>query len=48
MTFENIKKKIDSFEEKEFIRKWVQSLNQEIGVTSLIFNTQLRKNHEDT
>ena len=46
--FRKYQKKIDSFEEKEFIRKWVQSLNQEIGVTSLIFNTQSRKNHEDT
>ena len=33
---------IDSYEEKGSLRKWVESLNQEIGVTSLIFKTQMR------
>ena len=46
--YRKYQKMIDSYEEKGFMRKWVQSLNEEIGVTSLIFKTQTRKNHENT
>ena len=46
--YRKYQKMIDSYEEKGLSRKRVQSLNQEIGVTSLIFKTQKRKNHENT
>jgi hypothetical protein len=46
--YRKYQKIIDSYEEKGFMRKWVESLNQEIGVTSLIFKTQTRKDHENT
>ena len=37
--YRKYQKIIDSYEEKGFLRKWVASLDQEIGVTSLIFKT---------
>ena len=46
--YRKYQKMIDSYEEKGLSRKRVVSLDQEIGVTSLIFKTQKRKNHENT
>jgi len=40
--YRKYQKIIDSYEEKGSLRKWVESLNQEIGITSLIFKTQMR------
>ena len=46
--YRKYQKMIDSYEEKGFMRKRMESLDQEIGVTSLIFKTQSRKTHENT
>lgn len=40
--FRKYQKIIDNYEEKGFMRKRVESQNEEIGLTSLIFNTQKR------
>ncbi|MCF6318086.1 MAG: hypothetical protein L3J83_02240 [Proteobacteria bacterium] len=40
--FRKYQKIIDSYEEKGFMRKRMEGQNEEIGLTSLIFNTQMR------
>ena len=40
--YRKYQKIIDNYEEKGLLCKWVESLNQEIGITSLIFKTQMR------